>query len=252
MTQKRATLYALMRECAATEREVASVWAWGKKQLDIGAALPTQLGTIDVLSQRLYLQQQALLAPTIEYVRSLPAAVQAQVQPYLVAAALPRLSSGSSSGMGLRGAGLGNPLVIGGVAIPTGVLVIGSLLALAVTISVLVFFFQSWEMVGDLVEDVQALRADSADAQRRLQTQQARYQDCLRSGGTPTTCAASFPLPEPTRFFLDRQQNNDELPWWAVGLASIGGLVAVGGLLYVGIRAYKAASPYHALKEVVS
>lgn len=251
MTQKRATLYALMRECAATERQVATVWAWGRKQLSTGAAVPAQLGTIDVLSQRLFLQQQALLAPTLEYIQTLPGATRQQILSQLPRhEMLPRLSGGaSSSSTGLRGAGLG--MLLGGVEIPAGALIIGALLALAVVIAVLVFFFQSWEVVGDLVLDVQTLRADAADAERRLQAQQGRYRDCLARGGTPQSCASEFPIPEPTRFFLDRQQNNDELPWWAVGLASIGGLVAVGGLLYVGIRAYRAASPYRALSEAI-
>ncbi len=52
-------------------------------------------------------------------------------------------------------------------------------------------------------------------------------------------------------FLYDADDYNDELPWWAVGLASIGGLVAIGGLLYVGIRAYRAASPYRALSEAI-
>ncbi len=250
MTQKRATLYALMRECAATERSVAEVWAWGRKQLNTGMAVPAQLGTIDVLSQRLFLQQQALLAPTFDFIQTLPAATRQEIQSRLPRhEMLPRLSSGSSS-PALRGAGLG--FLLGGVEIPAGVLIIGALLALAVVIAVLVFFFQSWEMVGDLVEDVQALRADAADAQRRLQTQQARYQDCLHAGGTPQSCAAEFPIPEPTTFFYQRQNRPSDVPEWVVGLAAVGGLVAVGGLLYVGVRAYRAASPYRALSEAVS
>lgn len=254
MTQKRATLYALMNECAATERSVAGLWAWGQKQLNTGSAVPDQLGLIDVLSQRLYAQQQALYAPVVEFVRGLPAAARDEILPLMPRLGpLPRLSLGGSrqSPGGIRGAGLGVvPLVIGGVAIPAGALVIGALLVLALSISVLVFFFQSFEMVGDLVGDVQALRADAADAERRLRAQQGRYQECLTRGGTPQTCAAAFPLPSPTRFALDREEHEDQNPV-LIGLAAVGGLVALGGLLYVGIRAYRAASPYRALREAL-
>jgi len=251
MAEKRATLYALMRECAATERSVANLWAWGRKHVAEGTAMPAQLGLVDVLSQRLFLQQQAILAPIHTFITGLPQTVRVEITSRLPQhQALPRLAAGTGAA-GFSGAGLGAvPLVIGGVAIPTGALIIGALLALAVTIAVLYFFYANTEMFGDIVQDVQALRADAADAQRRLAAQQARYQDCLNAGGTPQSCASLFPIPEPTTFYRDRQEN--DLPPWAIGLASIGGLVAVAGLLYVGIRAYTAASPYRALKEVVT
>lgn len=254
MAQKRATLYALMREVAATERVVANVWAWGRKQISIGAAMPQQLGLVDVLSSRLYAQQRALYAPIQQFVANLPAAARAEIQPRMpVLSALPPLSSPSS--IGLRGRGLGDPatLVIGGVAIPAGALVIGALLVLAITTAVLYFFYANTEMAGDIIMDVQALRADSADAQRRLQAQQGRYADCLARGGTPQSCSSEFPIPPATEFALERERTRREtenLPPWAIGLASIGGLVAVGGLLYVGIRAYSA--PGRIVREAVT
>lgn len=249
-TQKRATLYALLRETSATEQALARVWSWARAALDRGQASPSQVALVDALTERLYRVQVELYRPIAQFIYSLPVSVREQAARAIPAPQrFPRLSNGSGAAPTIRTAGLG--ILPALAAVPPGVLFAGTVLAAIAVIGVIAAFCYQSEMLGEFVEDVVALRADAQDAQRRLEAQQSRYQDCLaRPGATPQSCAADFPLPEPTQFALERQQNAG-LPTWVVGLASVGGLVAVAGLLYVGVRAYRAASPYRALSEAL-
>lgn len=252
MTQKRATLYSLLREVSSTETVLTRVWGWGRQMLSERRATPEQLATIDMLTERLYQVQIQLYRPIMQAVYALPAEAREAVgsripQPQR----FPRLSSGGSStaAPAIRTSGLG--ILPALAAAPPGVLFAGTVLAAIAIIGVLATFLYQSEMIGDFITDVQALRADAADAERRIVAQQGRYNDCLaRPGGTPQACAAAFPLPEPTRFAQERAAA-EEWPLWLTALAGVGGLVAVGGLLYVGVRAYRAASPYRALKEAL-
>lgn len=249
--QKRATLYALLREMSATEQALARVWTWARSALDRGQARPEQLALVDVLTERLYRVQVELYRPIAQFIYSLPAVSREQVARAIPAPQrFPRLSNGSSGASPtIRTAGLGILPAI--AALPPAVLFAGTVLAAIAILGVIAAFVYQSEMLGEFVEDIVALRADAQDAERRLEAQEGRYRDCLaRPGATPQSCAADFPLPEPTRFALDRQENAG-LPTWVVGLASVGGLVAVAGLLYVGVRAYRAASPYRALREAL-
>jgi hypothetical protein len=249
--QKRATLYALLREVSATEQTLARVWSWGNQALRQGTAQPSQLALVDVLADRLYAVQQELYRPIAQFIYALPANTRESVARAVPAPQrFPSLANGSSSTAtpGIRTAGLGVAFL---AALPPAVLFAGTVLAAIAIIGVLAAFCYQSELIGDFITSVIALRADAGDAERRLNAQQARYRDCLaRAGATPQSCAADFPIPAPTRFF-ETQQENAGQPQWLVGLAAVGGLVAVGGLLYVGVRAYRAASPYRALSEAL-
>lgn len=256
MTQPTATLYQLLAQTARTEQAVVAVWREARAMIAQGQASPAQFAVVDALADKLYAIQRHLTDPVFGWIDRAPARVQSEINEVLRSHGwslhLSRLPALSAQPQGLRGgAGLG--VVTGGLAeIPVGVLVCGTIVAIAAIIALLAFFLYESEYVGGLVLDVQTLRGDAQDAQRRLQAQQSRYQDCLRGGGTPQTCAADFPLPQPTDFFRTRQETRpDPTPPWLVGLASIGGLVALSALVYVGAKGYGFASPTKRIVEAL-
>lgn len=254
MTQQTATLYQLLAQTSRTEQAVVAAWQQARTMIARGQASPAQFSVIDALSEKLYNIQRHLTDPVFSWIDRAPARVQNEINALLRergwSLTLTRLPALGAQPQGLRDAGLGDA---GIVTIPTGVLIAGTIVAIAAIIALLAFFLYESEYVGGLVLDVQTLRADAADAQRRLQTQQSRYQDCLaRQGATPQSCAAEFPLPTATRFFDIRQQTRpDPTPPWLVGLAAIGGLVALGGLVYVGAKGYGFTSPTKRIVEAL-
>lgn len=251
MAQKRATLYQLLRQTAEAERTLAYLWDSTRQAASRGSLPPNAGALVDALTGRLHIAQMALYQPIVSHLQSLPSAVSAELisrVPRPLRFPLISNEGSSTASPAIRTSGLGVLPAIAGL--PPAALFATVVLALGVTALVLYTFFVTTEFFGDLVMDIEALRADSADAQRRITEQSRRFDECRRAGGSPEACSAQFPIPAPTRFFAERQENRPS-PSWLVGLAWVGGITAVAGLLYVGVRAYRSSSPTAVSRRVM-
>lgn len=124
-------------------------------------------------------------------------------------------------------AGLGNP-----AAVPVALWVAAVLIALAEIAAVAYVLTRLAEIGSDLIVRIYQVHANTARYDAELEVINARFNACLRAGGSPADCARAIPVPRPQNENVQMSASDA----WTMGFAALGVTTAVGGLVWAGYK----------------
>ena len=146
-------------------------------------------------------------------------------------AGLPREQIAQSGGREGAEEGAESGLTGLGAALPAAVIWAGVVIGVVAVVAAAWAVIKVSKVAQEMIEQIIVVRQNTKRYAMQLKENRRRYEQCIRSGKTPETCAGIFPTPEAPQEPTGGRQGS---AGWIIALSAIGGLALVAG----GVWAY--------------
>jgi hypothetical protein len=222
-----ASLITVLQELAHAERDFATTWVVAAERSIRGELTPVAKTAINAQRERLWkLQSDTFDAFVPALIRNLPELGQRIPRPER----FPELPSVGGS-MPFARSGLGNPIVVAGVAIPPAILFATVVIAIIIVVAAAWALVRAVQVGAELVRRAIAMREDTKRDRERVQAAQVRFERCMQTGSFEA-CNQQNPIPAPVRADSGEPIGGGGLPWWAIGGITIGVVATAGFFLF--------------------